>query len=1104
MRNYAIDLKRLLSLVSCIFYFHGQAQPSSDSRPALSDIASVQKSSRASEIHSKSRLFAVTVTGKIVGVGGEALQGVVIEVKGTSQTTVTDAGGNFRITVPNGDETLVITHVGYVSQEIPVNNRTTINISLATDSKQLDDVVVVGYGTRRRGDVTGAIATLSADKIKQVPVTNVTQALQGRVPGVDANMSSFRPGSGATIRVRGNRSLGATNNPLFVVDGIPQSYNIDDINPLDIESMDILKDASATAIYGVRGANGVIQITTKKGKAGKVAVEYNGSTSVDNLLRTLRVFNGPEWAQYRRDAYIGSKSYNVAKAVTSPSLYFPDPAVDYVLFNPDPNVWESVARGYTFNRLDAANGIFNVQKRATTDQEKTLLKNLGLAVLDSVALYDPSKVRSTDWADLALRTGITQSHQISITGGSEKFRAAFSASYFKQKGIERGQDYTRFTFNQNSDFRPNKYINVGGNINYTWAIQNVGNSIYSGSIGQIPLALPYDTAGNLIFFPGNDPQIVNPLNDPNSVIDENRISRLIGSAFAEIQIMKGLKYRASFGADIANIRRGTFNGALSSVRQGNPANASYSLRNGFTWIFDNILNYDTKIGEKHALSFTLLQEFQKIRADTSTTSAENLIYESQKWYSLQNNTLASVTGTGNFSQYQLLSYMGRANYTFNNKYILTLSARNDNSSVLAAGHQGLWFPSAALAWRVDDEPFIKNIDFINQLKLRVGYGVVGNSSITPYQTGGILNRSLYNWADNAAGGYAPGALPLPNLTWEKTKAKNAGVDFTIWANKISGTIDVYQSNSVDQIQNRSIPAASGYSSVLVNIGEVRNRGIEISLSTININQPNGFKWVTDFMFTKNKEEILTLDGSNNNNVGNQWFIGQPIQVYYDFKSQGVFQYADTVKGGILNDYFWAKAGNRSNANFQPGRIRVADMNGDTVITEADKVILGSPVPSWIGSINSTLSYKGFDLGIYVYFRKGSLVRTLRPQTNGRQVGPYVDYWTPTNPSNEYSQLSSTTDIQQYWQTLSFRDGSFARVRSISLTYRLPKSFTNGFKINAASVYVNAVNPFLFSKFKDIDPETLPYTSSYPTSSNAGGGPNSFSYKSFTFGIRLGL
>jgi TonB-dependent starch-binding outer membrane protein SusC len=988
------------------------------------------------------------VTGKIIDANGQPLAGVTVQVKGSNTSVVSNADGTFQINAPSENATLVFSYVGFGPHEEAVNNRSQLNISMTPQASSLQDVVVVGYGTKRRGDVTGAIATVNAEKIKSVPVTNVTQALQGRVAGVDANMASFRPGAGATIRIRGNRSLGATNEPLFVVDGIPQSYNIDDINPLDIESMDVLKDASATAIYGVRGANGVIQITTKKGRAGRISVEYNGSASVDRLLRPLRVFNGPEWAQYRRDAFIASKTYNPRRNSTIGSLYFPDPLSDSALFYQDLNMWESVAMGYTW--VDQSR--FIAQKRPATEEERTLLRNLGLAVLDSVAIYDPSKVRTTDWQDLALRTGQTHNHQISLTGGSEKFRAAFSASYFNQKGIEKGQDYTRYTFNQSADFRPTKIINVGGNLNYTWAIQNVGSSVYGSSIGQIPLALPYDDEGNLILFPGNDPQIVNPLNDPNTIIDEHRISRLIGSLFAEVQLYKGLKYRAAFGADIANTRRGTFNGSISSVRQGNPANASYSLRNGFTWILDNIVNYDTKIGDKHALSFTLLNELQKIRADTSTTSAENLTYESQKWYSLQNNNLASVTGSGSFSEYQLLSYMGRVNYTLMDKYILTLSIRNDNSSVFPEGHAGLWFPSGAFAWRIDAEPFMDKVALFNSLKLRLGYGSVGNSAIAPYQTSGTLARSLYNWADNAAGGYAPGTLPLPELTWERTNAINAGIDFGILKNRISGTIDVYQSNTVDQIQSRSIPAASGFTSVLVNLGEVRNRGIEISLSTININQPNGFKWVTDLMFSKNKEEIITLFGENDqDNIGNQWFLGWPIRTYYDYQEQGVFQYADTVRGGILADYFWLKAGNRSNALLQPGKLRVADLNGDTLITEADKTKLGSLVPKWIASFNSTLSYKNFDLGIYVYIRKGSLVRTLRPQTNGRQVGPYVNYWTPTNPTNEYSQLNNTIDVQTYWQSKSFRDGSFARVRSISLTYRIPKDFLNRYRINTASV-----------------------------------------------------
>ncbi|MEI6945857.1 TonB-dependent receptor [Paraflavisolibacter sp. H34] len=1045
------------------------------------------------------------VTGTVTDTSGAPLAGVTIQVKGTQTRTVSKPDGTFSITAPNPTSTLIISYVGFTEQQLPLASQGQVAVEMTPTGSSLQDVVVVGYGTKRRGDVTGAIATVSSEKIKAVPVTNVTQALQGRVPGVDANMSSFRPGAGATVRIRGNRSLGATNEPLYVVDGIPQSYSIDDINPLDIESMDVLKDASATAIYGVRGANGVIQITTKKGRAGRVAVEYSGSVSQDKILRKMKVFDGPGWAQYRRDAYISARAYNTSQGTAIPSLYFPDPATDYVLFRADPNVWQSVAMGYNFSRLDPTNNIFVYQKRATSEAEKTLLRNLGLAVLDSVAQYDPSKVRSTDWADQALRTGLTTNHQLSVTGGSEKFRSSVSGSYFKQKGIEFGQDYTRYTFNQTADFRPAKIVNIGGNLNYTWSKQNVGPSVYSGTIGMIPLALPYDSAGNLIFFPGNDPQIVNPLNDPNTVIEENRTSRLIGSVFGEVSILKGLKYRAAFGIDATNVRRGTFNGTISSVRQGNPANASYSIRNGLTWIFDNIINYDTKIGDDHNFSFTLLQELQKIRGDTLTSNAENLSYESQKWYSLQNNALSTTTSSGGLAEFQLLSYMGRVNYSLMDKYNVTLSVRNDNSSVFTEGHKGLWFPSAALAWKVDAEPFMDAVNVLNSLKLRVGYGSVGNSSIRPYQGRGLLTRIPYNWADNPAAGFGPGTLPLPDLTWERTNALNAGVDFGLWKNRITGTVDVYQSNTTQQIQNRSLPAASGFPEVLVNLGKIRNRGIEISLSTTNINQPGGWRWITDFMFTKNKEEIVELfGGDDQDNVGNQWFLGWPIRTYYDWQQEGVFQYADTLRGGILADYYWKKAGNRADVRMQPGRIRAQDTNGDTLLNEADKVPLGSEVPKWIGSVNSTLSYKGFDLGIYVYVRRGSTVRVLRPQTNGRQAGPYLNYWTPTNPTNEWPQVNSTVDVQPFWQSMTFRDGSFVRVRSISLTYRLPKEFVSRYKASSSSIFFNALNPFLWSKVEDVDPETLPFVTSYPSSRNSSAGPTSYSFRSFVLGVRLGF
>lgn len=1050
-------------------------------------------------------VFDTVITGKIINEQTEPLTGATVTVKGTGASATTNDQGSFTLRVPDGNVTLVVTYVGYRTQEYKLNNRNNVSIILAAGNQEMETVVVVGYGTRKRGDVTGSIASVGAEQIRQVPVTNVSQALQGRVPGLVASQSSFRPGSGSTIRIRGNRSLQANNNPLYVVDGIPLApeNTIDDINPLDIESIDVLKDASATAIYGSRGANGVIQITTKKGRSGKISVEYSGAVSMEKILVPLEVFNGPEWAQLKRDGFIASKSYNSNLSTSNTTqLYFPDPVSDFTLFRTrgDIYTWRSVANGYTWINEAA----LIAAKRATTAEEKALLQNLKLAMLDSVAIYDPSKVTNYDWQDQALRTGVTQNHNISLTAGSDRSRTAFSGGYFNQKGIEYGQDYTRYTFSLSNDFKPNKILNVGGGVNYSNAIQNVGPSMYGGASGQLPIAQPYDSTGKLIFNPGNDGNIVNPLNDPNTVFNEIRINRLLGNVFGEIVLLRGLKFRSAFGIDLRNERQGTFNGSQSSARLGGPANASYTTRNRFNWTLQNMLTYDMRVGDKHAISLLAAQELVKNRYEFNTMSAEALSFESQKWYSLQQNNTGTVIGSGTFSQYQLSSFLGRLNYTFDDKYLLTVSLRNDNSSVLADGHKGELFPSAALAWRVDQEEFMKNVTFVDQLKLRVGYGSVGNAAIDPYLTSGTLDRSLYNWGGVAATGYFPNTLPLPLLTWEKTKTKNVALDFGILKNRITGTLDFYESNT-NPIQNRSIPAAGGIQNVLVNLGNVRNRGVELSLSTVNIDRQNGgLRWTTDFVVSYNKQAITDINGTGSDNIGNQWFLGQPTQIYYDWKLVGMFQYSDTAKGGILADYFWKKAGNKTNVNYQPGRAYVQDLNGDTVITDADKLVLGSHNPKWTASFNTNLSYKNFDLSIYMYAQFGSLIRELRPSLNARYQSFKVNYWTPTNPSNEYAQANNTVDIQQYFQAMSFRSGDFVRVRSIALAYHVPESFISKARLSRLTLSFNVVNPFLFSKYKTADIETIPYKSSYPTSDNSGPNVNSYSYRSFVFGVRLGL
>ena len=1048
-----------------------------------------------------------SINGKVIDATGKPLEGATVSERGKKNTTITSMEGKFKLSVASGKSTLVITYVGHDLQEMNVNNKADVQIVLKTSGENLSDVVVVGYGTKKKSDVTGAVSSINSEKLRSIPTTNLSQALQGRIAGVEAMTSSFKPGGGARIRIRGNRSLNASNEPLYVVDGIPVSYTIDDINPLDIETVDVLKDASSTAIYGVRGANGVVQITTKKAKAGKVSVQYSGSTSYDNILKNLPVFNGVQLTDMWRQAFSADKVYNFAQNVSSPNNYFPNAAADAKLFggttgNP---MWDFVKDAYQFTTFDRVSNTYVAVKRPTTADERSLLSNLGLPVLTEVDAYDPSKIKSYNWQDAALRTGITTSHSINLSVGSEKVKSSFGGSYFNQKGIEYGQDYTRFTVNNNSEFKLTNFLTFGSSISYTNGTQNVGPSVYSNASGMLPISKPYDSAGNFLLYPNGDQQIINGMNDKNAIINEIKANRIFGNVFAEVTIFKGLKYKTVFGIDYRNTRQGIFNGTNSSVRQTGLANASYTIANNTSWIYDNLLYYDFKIKKDHSFNITLLQEMQSLnKSDTLSMSGQDLIFEQQKWYSLNRNNSGSVTGSGGYSAQQLMSYMGRLEYGYKNKYLLTLSNRYDISSVLAVGKTGEHFPSAALAWRVDNEDFFRKQQIFSSAKLRIGVGQVGNSSIGPYQTNGPLAFTLYNWGNGAAAiGSAPTTFRVPNLTWEKTTTKNLGIEFGILKNRINATIDIYSSATTNVLQNMSIPATNGVTNVLVNLGKVSNKGVDIALNTTNINRAQGFRWTTDVVFSMNKEAIVSLDGTGSNNLNNLWFIGQPIRVYYNYVAAGIYQFGDTAKGGYLNDYLWPKGTNGANTAFRPGKIRVQDQNGDSLINASDKQVLGSDNAKWTGSITNTFSYKNFELNFNIYFRKGGMYRVPRPGMVGRYQSSYANYWTPTNPSNEYQQPTRTTDIPIFWEAVGYRDGSFARVRNISLTYKLPQAVVTKMKITNMSFYVNAVNPFLFHKASDYDPETIQYSEQF-AASTGNPGPSSYSYKSIVIGVRLGL
>ena len=1047
------------------------------------------------------------VTGKVTDESGKPLQSVTVQVKGTTTGTSTSADGTFAITAPSGTAILVFSSIGFTEREVPLNNKAVVNLSMENLASSLQDVVVVGYGTRKKTDVTGAVSSITGDKLRSVPTTNLTSALQGRIAGIEASASSFRPGSGSRIRIRGNRSLNASNEPLYVVDGVPVSYTIDDMNPLDIETIDILKDASSTAIYGVRGANGVVQITTKKGKSGKATIQYQGSVSFDNLLRELPVFNAPQLADAWRQAFFADKVYNFAQNTSSPNNYFPSAAADVKLFGGQTNniMWQFIKKAYKFTTFDVATNTYVAVKRATTAQERTLLANLGLPVLTEVDDYDPSQIDGYNWQKEFKRQGITNSHSISISVGSDKIRSSFGGSFFKQKGIEFGQDYTRYTITNNTEYKPTKFITFGNNISYTNGLQNVGTSMYGNASGMLPFSVPYDSTGKYILYPNGDQNIISAANDEKTVLNRITSNRVFGNVYLEVGIFKGLKYKTVFGLDYRTTRQGRFNGAQSSVRQGAAANASYTINNSTSWVYDNMLYYDTKIKRNHSINVTLLHEMQKLnKTDEMTMSAQNLIFEEQKWYSLQNNTSALVTGSGFYSAQQLLSYMGRLEYGFKNKYLLTLSNRYDVSSVLAEGKKGEFFPSAALAWRVDNEGFFSKQHIFSSAKIRLGIGRVGNSSIGPYQTNGPLTFTLYNWGNgNAAIGAAPTTFRVPNLTWEKTTTKNVGLEFGLFKNRVNAIIDIYNSSTKDELQSLIIPATNGVTNMLVNLGEVSNKGIDISLSTLNISTRNGFKWSTDFVFSKNKEAIVSLDATGNNNLTNLWFVGQPTRVYYNYQSGGIYQYSDTARGGYLFEYLWKKGTNAANTAFRPGRIRVVDLNGDTLINASDKTVLGTDNAKWTGSITNTISFKNFELNVNIYIRKGGMYRVPRPGLVGRFQSNYVNYWTPSNPSNEYQQPTRTSDVPLYWEALGYRDGSYARIRNISLTYTVPQSLLSRIKATSMSFYINAVNPFLFHKASDYDPETIQYTEQF-AASTGNPGPNSYSYRSMVVGLRIWL
>ncbi|WP_166641916.1 TonB-dependent receptor [Pedobacter duraquae] len=952
-----------------------------------------------------------TVSGKVTDEKGIPIAGVNVIIKGKAGGTSSDADGNYKINGVTPGSMLVFTQIGMDSQQIIITNQTTLNVILKEAPMGLNEVVVVGYGTQTRKDITGAITSVKNQDLHERPVNNISQALQGKAAGVYVSTNvgagnGNEPGAGVKIFIRGNRSIQASNEPLYVIDGIPINGGLNDINPDDIISIDILKDASSTALYGSRGSNGVVIVTTRRGKTGPAQVNYNAYASIGAIARYIDVMDGNQFAEYKRESRRANNTYNNA-----------DPNADKNLFN-------------------------------------------------SIELASIANGSSTDWQRLFLQNQKRQNHELNINGGTETTRYSISFGYNDDKGYNPAQSFSRYSTRVNLDQDLGKRFKVGVSLLASYSKANNANSYYNTLISN-PLGQAYDASGNLVFLPSNDALLPNPLTDlvDKAVISRNTRMRILGSFYGEAKIIDGLTLRTNFGPDLIENRAGSFFSPNTTYR--NLAQSTAANSEDFTLIYtwENMLTYKKTFG-KHRVDLTGLQSITSRTVETTSANAMGLPLESFENYNI--GAATTITGIGsNYNKWSILSYMGRANYAFNDKYLVTFTARADGSSRFGNNNKWGFFPSAALGWNITNEDFMKSVTAVNNLKLRLSYGTTGNTGINAYQTQGLLNRTVYDFGGTDAFGYRPGSIRNDDLKWESTTALNVGLDYGILDNRITGSIEVYTSKTKDLLLFKVLPATGGFDQVLQNIGTTKNRGLEFGISTLNIKPAaeNGFSWNTDLNFAISKEEIVELSQGKIDDVGNNRFIGSPINVFYDYKKIGIWQLGEEAEAAKYSS--------------SVGQVKIQDTNGNGRIDGADRVILGQDLPNFTGGMTNRFGYKGFSLSVLVLANFGNtFVNPLYSGNTMALAGRYnninVNYWTKTNPTNDFPQPNVANSTPTFANALRYFDGSFVKIKNINLGYQFSPNISKKIAAKSLRIYGSVSDPFTLapylSDFNGTDPE----------------------------------
>ena len=1042
--------KTALCVGLCLIGMIGAQQASA----ATESVAAVQQTRQAS--------------GHVTDSQGPLIGATVME-KGTTNGTVTDFDGNFTLNVKPG-ATLVISYVGYETQEVKESSH--VSVILKEDGHVVNEVVVIGYGTQRREAVTGSVANIGGEKLNQVAATNAAQALQGRVAGVLMTQTSSKPGEEMQIRIRGQRSLSASNDPLIVLDGIPFMGQLSDINPSDIKSLDILKDASATAIYGSRGANGVIIITTVKGTQGTPAkVSYNGYVSFKKVFHKYPMMDGPTFSKMRQYA------------------------------------------GLYQNSLD--------------ENDNT----------------------NTDWQDLYYQTGVSHNHDVSVAGGTNGGSYSFGAGYYHDESVVPTEGYDRVSVRGNFDQMVGKYFRFGLSTNNSYRKNKGVNDMY-GVLSKSPLASPYDENGNLkryISLPADDQSVVTKETverDKEVWLNENKGIGSYNTIFGELKCpwIEGLSYRINIGLNFRSSKGGNFTGTGVNNKDANAVNGGGISENQTrNWAVENLLTFDRTFAEKHNLNVVAMYSAEQTTYESSGAGVQDIPADYFQYYALDKAVGQVNLNNYNYWQSGLVSWMGRVMYSYDNKYMISAALRSDASSRLAKGHQWHTYPAVSAGWNIARESFMEGTkNWLDNLKLRIGYGETSNQSINPYSTLGGLAVRNYNFGSTYKAGYYVNALPNPELGWEYSKTWNFGLDFSLFNGRLSGSFEYYTQKTNDILLDVSLPSTSGVSSYVGNIGNTQNKGWELTLNGIIIDNKNGWNWEAGINLYQNRNKLTKLTGAvdaNGNPVpdkANRWFIDQPIDVIYDYKYDGLWNESDVYPVTIKNE----DGTTTETTNFailEPGgnigMIKVAheralDENGVPTrqIGEDDREVM-SMEPDLIGGFNTTVGYKGFDLTIIGAFQIGGKLISAIHSANGylnmltgRRGQLDVDYWTEQNTGAKYPKPGGiqSGDNPKYGSTLGYFNAGYLKFRAITLGYNFDnlKAIKN-FGISRLRLYATVQNPFvLFSPFNNesgLDPET----NSFATQNTAVGidgytgkhkmpivGYNTPATRNFIFGLNL--